>query len=136
MSSLSRFESILSGLPGGDAVQIRHLQKNTRTAELAAHALGVEVGAIVKSILVFADEQPYIALVAGDRRASLSALASLLKKHEVRVARAAEVKKTTGFAIGGVPPLALNADNTLYPVVMDLPHGAVTVGATQLGPGS
>src|SRR3954463_6140985 len=100
--SVERFEQMLAdeGLVG----KIVRLEENTRTAELAAQALGTAVGAIVKSLVVLADGRPCLAMVSGDRRADLARVAGLLEADEVTMARGAQVKEITGFAIGGVPP--------------------------------
>jgi prolyl-tRNA editing enzyme YbaK/EbsC (Cys-tRNA(Pro) deacylase) len=75
------------------------------TAQMAAEALGVEVGRIVKSLVFCGAEsgRPYLLLVSGDNRV-----------HEKRVGRvigeplarsdANFVKLHTGFSIGGVSP--------------------------------
>jgi prolyl-tRNA editing enzyme YbaK/EbsC (Cys-tRNA(Pro) deacylase) len=76
------------------------LDDSARTAAEAAAAVGVEQGAIVKS-LVFRDagDEPVLVLVSGDNRCDEALL-------EVTRADAAFVREVTGFAIGGVPPLA------------------------------
>lgn len=109
--SVERFEQLLEeqGLSG----RVVRLEQNTRTAELAAQALGTEVGAIVKSLVVLIDEKPALAMVSGDRRADLSKLARLFDGSKAEMARGAVVKEITGFAIGGVPPLLA------LPAVMD-----------------
>lgn len=101
--SVERFEQLLEqqGLSG----RVVRLEQNTRTAELAAQALGTEVGAIVKSLVVLIDERPALAMVSGDRRADLAKLARLFDGSKAEMARGAVVKEITGFAIGGVPPL-------------------------------
>ena len=83
----------------GLAGRVVRLEENTRTAELAARALGTAVGAIVKSLVVIADGRPALAMVSGDRRADLAAVAGLLGAAEVQMARGALVKEITGFAI-------------------------------------
>lgn len=101
--SVERFEQLLDeqGLAG----RVVRLEENTRTAELAAQALGTPVGAIVKALVLMADGRPCLAMVSGDRRADLVVLARLFEAADVRMMRGAEVKEITGFAIGGVPPL-------------------------------
>ena len=105
------------GLPG----QVIVLEELATTAQMAAEALGIEVGRIVKS-LVFrgaATGKPYLLLVSGANRV-----------HEKRVGRwigenlersdADFVKLHTGFSIGGVSPyghpgpLATFIDNKLF----------------------
>ena len=82
------------------------LEKTARTANDAASALGCEVGAIVKSLLFRAENTFLICLIAGDKRCSLNKLKKTLQKKDVSMANADEVKKNTGFSIGGVAPVA------------------------------
>ena len=94
---LQNFDPNLSLIP---------LNTTARTAKDAAQSLGVEVGAIVKS-LVFKSlkkELYYLCLVSGDKLVSLKKL-SLNINDEVEKASANEVKKQTGYSIGGVPPI-------------------------------
>jgi prolyl-tRNA editing enzyme YbaK/EbsC (Cys-tRNA(Pro) deacylase) len=115
--SVERFERTLAeeGLAG----RIVRLEENTRTAELAAQALGTAVGAIVKSLVVIADGRPSLAMVAGDRRADLADVARLFGAEQVQMARGAQVKEITGFAIGGVPPLLEDQAGERLPAIMD-----------------
>jgi prolyl-tRNA editing enzyme YbaK/EbsC (Cys-tRNA(Pro) deacylase) len=117
MGSVERFERMLSeeGLDG----RVVRLEENTRTAELAAQALGTAVGAIVKSLVVLADGRPCLAMVSGDRRADLTAVAELFGANSVSMARGAQVKEITGFAIGGVPPLLENPAGERLPAILD-----------------
>jgi prolyl-tRNA editing enzyme YbaK/EbsC (Cys-tRNA(Pro) deacylase) len=92
-------------------VDVRELAASTRTVGEAAAAVGVETGRIVKS-LVFTSPAGDHALVlcAGDRRVDTSVLG-----HGWRTATASEVRATTGFSIGGVPPLG--HDGTVRTIV-------------------
>jgi Cys-tRNA(Pro) deacylase len=82
------------------------LDTTARTAKDAASSLKCEVGAIVKSLLFKADNNFLICLIAGDKRCSLNKLKKILKKKDVSMANADEVKANTGFSIGGVSPIA------------------------------
>ncbi len=82
------------------------LDTTARTANDAANSLKCEVGAIVKSLLLRADNSFLICLIAGDRRCSLNKLKKILQKKDVSMANAEEVKTNTGFSIGGVAPVA------------------------------
>jgi len=86
-------------------INVVELDKSTRTAQLAAEAIGTELGSIVKSLLFLVDGKPTLVLVAGDRRADTGKLARLLKAQKVQIADADTVRAETGFAIGGVPPV-------------------------------
>ena len=82
------------------------LDTGARTAQDAANSLKCEVGAIVKSLLFKAEDSFLICLVAGDKRCSLNKLKKILQKKDVSMASPDEVKKNTGFSIGGVSPVA------------------------------
>ena len=93
-------------------LEIITLDTSARTANDAANSLKCEVGAIVKSLLFKTEKSFLICLIAGDRRCSLNKLKKILNKKDVSMANAEEVKKNTGFSIGGVAPVAhsLNLD--------------------------
>ena len=88
------------------SLEIIVLDKTARTAKDAATALNCKVGAIVKSLVLKADNGFLICLVAGDKRCSLNKLKKLIGKKDVRMADAEQVKLQTGFSIGGVAPVA------------------------------
>ena len=81
------------------------LNTSARTAQEAASSLGCEVGAIVKSLLFKAEDVFILNLVAGDRKASLKKIKRILKKKDISMASANDVKKITGYTIGGVSPI-------------------------------
>jgi prolyl-tRNA editing enzyme YbaK/EbsC (Cys-tRNA(Pro) deacylase) len=82
----------------GLTVEVTTLSDSARTAALAAAALGVEVGQIIKSLVFTRDGEPLIVLCAGDRRVDSARLG-------LTTASADYVRGVTGFSIGGVPPL-------------------------------
>jgi prolyl-tRNA editing enzyme YbaK/EbsC (Cys-tRNA(Pro) deacylase) len=87
----------------------QRMPDSTHTAAEAAAAVGVEVGAIVKSLVFVAvgdddSREPVLALVCGDNRADPDALAAVLGAR-IEKADATAVKEATGYSIGGVPPL-------------------------------
>jgi len=84
----------------GLEVELRQLPESSRTAPEAASACGCELGQIVKSLVFGSAGGPLLVLCAGDRRVDTAQLGS-----GVEMARPAEVRELTGFAIGGVPPL-------------------------------
>ena len=82
------------------------LDTTARTAKDAADSLNVNVGAIVKSLLFKTHENEfYLCLVSGDKYMSEDKLANITQK-TITKANADEVKKQTGFSIGGVSPVA------------------------------
>ena len=87
-------------------LEVLVLDTTARTAQDAANSLKCEVGAIVKSLLFRTENSFLICLIAGDKRCSLNKLKKVLQKKDVSMANADEVKKNTGFSIGGVAPVA------------------------------
>ena len=91
----------------GIEFEIRLLPEAVRTAQLAADALGCAVGQIANSLIFRnrADDSALLIMCAGDRR---------VDPHKVQAATGIEmaradadfVRRETGFAIGGVPPVA------------------------------
>ena len=101
--SVRRFAEALAAAGASGAVM--ELAATARTADEAAAALGVPVGAIVKSLVFVIGERPVLALVAGDRRCRAEALGPVLGLAGLAERGAAAlVREVTGFAIGGVPP--------------------------------
>ena len=93
------------------------LADTARTAEDAASSIGCELGAIVKSLVFGIGQNSILALIAGDHSCLEDNLPLVLKlKGRVVRPRAEEVKRITGFTIGGVAPLALLQD---LPTVID-----------------
>ncbi|WPB57969.1 YbaK/EbsC family protein [Xylophilus sp. GOD-11R] len=90
----------------GHAELPRMLDGAARTAQQAADALGVQLGQIAKSIVFRrrADDRAVLVIAAGDRRVDEARVAALVGP--IGRADAAFVKATTGFAIGGVSPVA------------------------------
>lgn len=91
---------------GGATGAVRQLADSTRTAPEAAAALGVAVGAIVKSLVFVADEEPVLVLASGDHQVSTTKIGSALSASRVKRADADTVRAATGYPIGGVAPLA------------------------------
>ena len=88
-------------------IRIQALSSSTRTAQLAADAVGTSLGSIVKSLVFIADdERTVLALVAGDQRADGDKIARSVNARTARMANGEEVRARTSYAIGGVPPVA------------------------------
>ncbi|WP_366552924.1 YbaK/EbsC family protein [Aquibaculum sediminis] len=91
----------------GLSLEVRAFPAGTRTAQDAAAAIGCEVAQIAKSLIFRArtSDRPVLAVVSGANQADESRIAALLGE-EIGRADAAFVRERTGFAIGGVPPVA------------------------------
>mgnify|MGYP001464358519 FL=1 len=85
-------------------LKVIELEQTARTANDAATALGCKVGAIVKSLLFKAGENFILCLVSGDKRCSLNKLKKILNEKDVSMANPDDVKRVTGYTIGGVSP--------------------------------
>jgi prolyl-tRNA editing enzyme YbaK/EbsC (Cys-tRNA(Pro) deacylase) len=90
----------------GAAGEVRRLEDSARTAQEAAAALGVPVGAIVKSLVFTADGTPVLVLASGDHQVDPTKVATALSAGTVKRADADTVRAATGYPIGGVAPLA------------------------------
>jgi prolyl-tRNA editing enzyme YbaK/EbsC (Cys-tRNA(Pro) deacylase) len=101
----------------GSAATVIQVPDSTRTAAEAAAALGTTVAQIVKSLVFVAEDRPLLVLTSGSQRVSTDKVRALVGA-KVSRADADAVKRLTGYAIGGVPPLA---HDTPARVLMD-PH--------------
>jgi prolyl-tRNA editing enzyme YbaK/EbsC (Cys-tRNA(Pro) deacylase) len=89
----------------GASGEVRELDESTRTAAEAAAALGVPVGAIVKSLVFAADGEAVLVLASGDHQVDTTKVAHVLQVAHVGRADVDLVRDATGFAIGGVAPV-------------------------------
>lgn len=117
ISSLSpaaqRIQDTLQGL--GVACAVVEMGQTTRSAQDAAGAVGCEVGQIAKS-LVFEGASSHRALLvitSGANRVD-EALISAVAAEPVRKANADFVRRKTGYAIGGVPPVGHMENLTIF----------------------
>lgn len=85
--------------------EVRALDNSARTAAEAAAALGIEVGQIANSLIFIADGEPVLVMASGGRRVDTVQLAAILEVNVIEKATADQVRKATGFAIGGVAPV-------------------------------
>ncbi|GLF92751.1 YbaK/EbsC family protein [Streptomyces yaizuensis] len=97
-----RFAEALRAL--GLTVPVRRFPDATRTAAEAAAAIGCDAGEIVKSLIFTADGVPVLVLMDGASRVDVERVREELGADRVGRADADLVRRTTGYAIGGVPP--------------------------------
>jgi prolyl-tRNA editing enzyme YbaK/EbsC (Cys-tRNA(Pro) deacylase) len=94
----------------GYSIQPRILDDAARTAQQAADALGVELGQIAKSIIFRrkSDDAAVLVITSGDKRVDETKVERLVCEAGIKLGRADAdfVKLKTGFAIGGVAPVA------------------------------
>ena len=87
------------------SLKVEILNSSARTAEDAALSLNCQVGAIVKSLLLRANDNFILCLVSGDKRCSLNKLKNFFNSKDLRMASPNDVKEQTGYTIGGVSPI-------------------------------
>lgn len=97
-----RVQSVLSAL--GAQGRVVELQDSTRTSAEAAAAIGTTVAQIAKSLVFMVDEQPVLIIASGTNRVSTTKAGALLGGTLHRP-DGDTVKRTTGFPIGGIPPV-------------------------------
>lgn len=90
----------------GDRFAVMEFDAGTRTAADAAAAIGCEVAEIAKSLLFRAKDtgRPVLVVASGVNRVDEKKVAALIGEKIAR-ADADFVRETTGYAIGGVPPV-------------------------------
>jgi prolyl-tRNA editing enzyme YbaK/EbsC (Cys-tRNA(Pro) deacylase) len=103
----------------GIDAQIVPVVEETPTVPLAAAALDVSAGQIVKSLVFEVRDAPLLVIAAGDRLVDKRALAARfgVGKKQVRLADAETVLRLTGYPVGGVPPFG---HFTLLPTLIDI----------------
>ena len=79
--------------------------EGTKTAVDAANAAGCDVSQIVKSLVFKFGDQPVLVLTSGSNRVDESKVEELLGS-KLEAAKGRWVREVTGFAIGGVSPIA------------------------------
>lgn len=89
----------------GLKLEVVELEQSTRTAQDAADAIGCQVGQIVKSLIFRSGEKPLLFLVSGSNKLDTKKVSSALG-FPLEKADADFVRRTSGYAIGGVPPVA------------------------------
>lgn len=102
----------------GFPYDIVELSTPTRTAAEAAQAVGCDIGQIAKS-LVFERVPgglPLLVIASGSHRVDEGRLSNVVGAHKIRKPEAEYVRRVTGFAIGGVPPIG---HDTLLETLID-----------------
>ncbi|HST13615.1 MAG TPA: YbaK/EbsC family protein [Gaiellaceae bacterium] len=109
--------------------RIEQFDEGTPTARDAANAIACELSQIVKTLVFVCDDAFVLALVPGDRRADEQAVAQAVGATSVRVAKADEVVRATGFEPGGVAPFPQRDVSQTLIDSSFFAHGVVWIGA-------
>ena len=102
--SVVRVTARLAELGAGG--QVRTLDDAARTATQAAAQLGIEVAQIANSLVFAADGAPLLVMASGGHRVDTAKVAAIVGATSVDRASPEFVREHTGFAIGGVAPVA------------------------------
>jgi prolyl-tRNA editing enzyme YbaK/EbsC (Cys-tRNA(Pro) deacylase) len=97
VSAIDRVAAALAR--AGVHAEIREYPEGARTAQDAAAAVGCAVGQICKSLVFRVGDDPLLVIASGANRVDEG-------RFGAAKADAAFVREQTGYAIGGVPPLA------------------------------
>ncbi|WP_452028180.1 YbaK/EbsC family protein [Azospirillum palustre] len=102
--SAARVQALLDGLGLGHRV-VEH-EGSTRTSEDAANAVGCELAQIAKSLIFRTKEtgRPVLVVASGANRVDEKAVGRLIGE-KIERADPEFVRESTGFAIGGIPPI-------------------------------
>lgn len=102
--SAGKVQSALDAL--GFEFRVHELPGSTRTARDAAIAVGCTLGQIAKSIVFRFTQRgdPLLVITSGANRVNINLLGDQLRE-TIEIADADFVRESTGFAIGGVPPI-------------------------------
>lgn len=107
---------LAAGREAGLAMEVLRYPEGTRTAQDAATAIGCEVGAIVKSLVLSSASGPLVVLTSGANQVDMGRVAQALGVTGVGRADADAARAATGYPIGGTPPLG---HVTQVPVLFD-----------------
>jgi Cys-tRNA(Pro) deacylase len=89
----------------GIPFEVREFPEGTRTSRDAANALGCDIGQIAKSIVFSCNGQAILVIASGPNRVDTVKIEMEIGDGPVEMMAPDEVKRATGFVIGGVPPL-------------------------------
>jgi prolyl-tRNA editing enzyme YbaK/EbsC (Cys-tRNA(Pro) deacylase) len=95
---------IAAGREFGIEVEVHRFPAGTRTAADAATAIGCEVAAICKSIVLGSAAGPLVVLTSGANRVDYAKVEAALGVGAVGRADAEEARAATGYPIGGTAP--------------------------------
>ena len=95
------------------SLEVIELAASTRTAQEAADAVGCEIGQICKSLVFRSADTPLLFLVSGKNQLNVSKVSTTLG-FPLEKADADFTREKTGFAIGGIPPVAHSTPITTY----------------------
>jgi len=113
--------------------EVLKFESTVETVSTASKASGYPERRILKTLIVFADGKPYVAIVRGDKKLDFKKFAKAIGARRVRLAKINEVLGIVGVKPGEVSPLLENI--LKLPVILDdsiLEENTVLVGGGSL----
>ena len=111
-----------------------HLDEIPRTAQDVERIYGCPLHQVLKTLL-FIGKKPVIVVLPGDRKVNLQRLKEISKDETLRLATPDEVKKTTGYSIGGVTPFCIEQEviKILDKSVLEIDDVNIGSGKAEIG---
>ena len=96
---------VAAGAERGLTIKPVTFEKETRTSQEAADAVGCRLGQIVKSLVFDADGKAVLFLVSGSNRVDATKGAAAAGVAKLERADANSAREASGYSIGATPPL-------------------------------
>ena len=90
-----------------------HLDEVPKSAKDVERIFGCPLHRVLKTIVLIGDK-PIIAVVQGDKRISFQKIKDHYEFDSIRMANPDEVKKISGYLIGGVTPFGIDNEDCIF----------------------
>ncbi len=107
---------VQAAVAAGIAAAPIRFPEGTKTSQDAANAIGCDLGAIAKSLVFLADDEPVLVICSGDRRVDEVKLCATMGATAACPAPLSRVREISGYAAGGTPAVGHRSS---MPVVLD-----------------
>jgi len=97
----------------GFSPSAKRYEEGTRTSQDAADQLGCEVSHIAKSIVFEGEDGAVVVITSGSNRVDRKRKVKRILGFKPRMANPEYVLRSTGYAIGGVPPFGHTSPTTI-----------------------
>jgi len=82
------------------------METAAKTTEQTAAILGLRPKEVVKSVILFIDKKPTIAIIPSSKKISLEKIKKAFSKSDIVLASSKTAVKTTGYILNATPPVA------------------------------
>ena len=97
--------------------EILEIGRPVKTVKQATRETGVKPRQVIKSLVVICEKEPLLVIVDGESKVSMKKLEELFGN--CRLAKPEEVKRLTGYEVGGVPPVGVPLRTIIDPKVLE-----------------